>query len=146
MNNLHEEITYSFMVAGHTKFSPDGFFGLFKLKLRKSEIENLNDLVQVVKESTNHGYNLAQTVFDQEGKRLVSFYACTEFLTNFFKPIPNFLKQHHFVFSKDKLGIVEIKEAVDGEKLLVDIRKTKEISNIIGCLHKTLPKELSIKR
>lgn len=25
MNNLHEEISYSFMVAGHTKFSPDGF-------------------------------------------------------------------------------------------------------------------------
>ena len=144
INYFHEKITYSFMIAGHTKFSPDGFFELFKLKLRKSEVENLNDLVQVVKESTNHGYNLAQTVFDQEGKRLV--YAWTEFLTNFFKPILNLLKQGHFVFSKDKLGIVEIKETVDREKLLVDIKKTKEIFNIIGFSYRTLPKGLSIER
>lgn len=33
VNNLHEKITYLFMVAGHTKFIPDRFFGLFKLKL-----------------------------------------------------------------------------------------------------------------
>jgi len=59
MNNLHEEITYSFMVAGHTKFSPDGFFGLFKLKLRKAEVDNLDDLIQIVKDSTVGKYNLA---------------------------------------------------------------------------------------
>ena len=75
MNNLHEEITYSFMVAGHTKFSPDGFFGLFKLKLWKAEVDNLDDLIQVVKDSTVGKYNLAQTVFDKEGKRIVFFYA-----------------------------------------------------------------------
>ena len=40
-NNLHEKITYSFMVAGHTKFTPDGFFGLFKLKLRHSEVDDI---------------------------------------------------------------------------------------------------------
>ncbi len=45
MNNLHEEITYSFMVAGHIKFSPDRFFGLFKLKLWKFEVDDLDDLV-----------------------------------------------------------------------------------------------------
>jgi len=75
MNNLHEEITYSFMVAGHTKFSPDSFFGLFKLKLRKAEVDNLDDLIQVVKDSTVGKYNLAQTVFDKEEKRIVFFYA-----------------------------------------------------------------------
>ncbi|KAF0516463.1 chaperonin: PROVISIONAL [Gigaspora margarita] len=32
-NGLHNSITYSFMVSEHTKFSPDSFFGLFKLKL-----------------------------------------------------------------------------------------------------------------
>ena len=74
MNNLHEEITYSFIVAGHTKFSSDRFFGLFKLKLRKSEMDNLDDLVQVVNNSTVGRYNLAQTIFDKKEKRVVFFY------------------------------------------------------------------------
>ncbi|PKK73235.1 hypothetical protein RhiirC2_709772, partial [Rhizophagus irregularis] len=52
---LHTQITYSFMVAGHTKFSPDGFFGLLKLKLRKSEVDNLDDLIEVVETSTTGG-------------------------------------------------------------------------------------------
>ncbi|RIB11924.1 hypothetical protein C2G38_2202169 [Gigaspora rosea] len=52
LNNLYKQIIYSFMVAGHTKFSPDGFFGLIKLKLRNSEVDSLTDMVQVVQNST----------------------------------------------------------------------------------------------
>jgi hypothetical protein len=37
INGFHDQIKYCFMVAGHTKFSPDEFFGLIKLKLRNSE-------------------------------------------------------------------------------------------------------------
>ena len=40
------------MIAGHTKFSPDGFFSLIKLKMRNSEVQSLSDLVQVVSDST----------------------------------------------------------------------------------------------
>ena len=43
LTGRHKRITYSFMVAGHTKFSPDGFFGLFKLKLKNSEVDDLED-------------------------------------------------------------------------------------------------------
>jgi len=68
----HKRITYSFMVAGHTKFGPDGFFGLFKLKLKKSEVDDLEDLVNVVESSTN-GYNNAQTIYDGNGERKVFF-------------------------------------------------------------------------
>ena len=68
-NGLHNKITYSFMVAGHTKFSPDGFFGLFKLKLRNSEVENLEDLVKVVEKSSLKGiiqHKLFLMVVEQE--------------------------------------------------------------------------------
>src|SRR6266496_2694645 len=64
---LHTKITYSFMVAGHTKFSPDGFFGLLKLKLRKSEVDNIEDLIKVIKESTTGEYNIAQPIFNNDG-------------------------------------------------------------------------------
>ena len=71
---LHTQITYSFMVAGHTKFSPDRFFGLIKLKLRKSEVDNLDDLVKVVENSTNGGFNQAQTIYNKDKTQSVNFY------------------------------------------------------------------------
>ena len=67
----HDQITYSFMIAGHTKFSPDSFFGLFKLALAKSEVDNLDDLIKVVENSTTNGYNAIQPVFDKNGKQVV---------------------------------------------------------------------------
>uniref|UniRef100_U9TR14 DUF7869 domain-containing protein n=1 Tax=Rhizophagus irregularis (strain DAOM 181602 / DAOM 197198 / MUCL 43194) TaxID=747089 RepID=U9TR14_RHIID len=63
MNGLHDRIKYCFMVAGHTKFSPDGFFGLIKLKMRVSEVQDLSDMVEVVHNSTTGGFNTAQTIY-----------------------------------------------------------------------------------
>ncbi|CAB4417946.1 unnamed protein product [Rhizophagus irregularis] len=68
------------MVAGHTKFTPDGFFRLFKLKLRHSEVDDMWDLVNVVKESTPGGYNIATTVLNGDGQREVFFYSWTDIL------------------------------------------------------------------
>ncbi|KAF0530592.1 chaperonin: PROVISIONAL [Gigaspora margarita] len=62
----HDRIKYSFMIAGHTKFSPDSFFGLFKLALVKLEVDDLDDLVKVVKNLSTNKYNLAQTIFDKK--------------------------------------------------------------------------------
>jgi hypothetical protein len=85
------------MVAGHTKFTPDGFFGLFKLKLRHSKVDDIWDLVNVVKESTTGGYNIAQMVLNSDGQQEVFFYGWTEFLINYFNAIPQIKKQHHFI-------------------------------------------------
>uniref|UniRef100_A0A1X7TMJ0 Uncharacterized protein n=1 Tax=Amphimedon queenslandica TaxID=400682 RepID=A0A1X7TMJ0_AMPQE len=35
-----------------TKFSPDCFFGLFKQKFHKAEVDSLDDFVQVVEQSS----------------------------------------------------------------------------------------------
>ena len=88
LTGKHKKITYSFMVPGHTKFSPDGFFGLFKLKLKNSEVDDLEDLVKVVNSSTK-GYNIAQTIFDETREKKVLFYSWTKYLKTFFKPLPN---------------------------------------------------------
>ncbi len=48
MNGLHESITISFMLLGHTKFSPDWCFGLLKQKFRKTKIDCFDDLVKVL--------------------------------------------------------------------------------------------------
>ena len=119
------------MVAGHIKFSPDRFFGLLKLKLRKSEVDNLNNLVKVIESSTIGGFNQVQTVFDKNNNHIVHFYDWTKFLLKFFKQISNILKYYHFILHKDNIDNVEIKETVDGNKQTIDIRKSKNI-NIIG--------------
>jgi len=142
---LHTKITYSFMVAGHTKFSPDGFFGLLKLKLRKSEVDNLNDLVNVVKHSTLGGYNQAQTIFDKNGDRVVHFYNWTEYLSRYFKPIPHILKYHHFIFHKNHIGKVEVKKAIDENTQIVDITKSKDIK-ITGFSQEIFPAKLPAER
>ena len=96
------------MVAGHTKFSPDGFFGLFKLKLRNSEVENLEDLVKVVEKSSIEGYNTAQTIFNSNGTKEVHFYKWTEFLNQFYNNVKDISKQHHFLLSADNIGVIEL--------------------------------------
>ncbi len=58
INNLYEKITYLFMIAEHIKFTPDRFFGLFKLKLWHLEVDDMWDLVNIVKESIPSKYNI----------------------------------------------------------------------------------------
>lgn len=126
LKGFHKRITYSFMVPGHTKFSPDGFFGLFKLKLKNSEVDDLEDLVKVIDLSTN-GYNTVQTIFEAN-ERKVFFYNWTEYLKNFFKPLPNILKYHHFIFNQEQPGIVYVKKSIDGK--LIDRDITKNLDDI----------------
>lgn len=130
LTGKHKRITYSFMVAGHTKFSPDGFFGLLKLKLKNSEVDNLEDLVNVIESSTN-GYNIAQTIYDENDERKVFFYSWTEYLKKFFKPLPNILKYHHFIFNQEEPGIVYIKKSIDGELIDIDITKNFTIDAVL---------------
>jgi len=130
LTGKHKRITYSFMVAGHTKFSPDGFFGLFKLKLKNSEVDDLEDLVNVVESSTN-GYNIAQTIYDENDERKVFFNSWTEYLKNFFKPLPNILKYHHFIFNQEEPGIVYVKKSIDGELIDIDITKNFTIDAVL---------------
>ena len=41
----HPRIEIYFLIAGHTKFSPDAHFGTFKKKISKSEIHSIKDLM-----------------------------------------------------------------------------------------------------
>ena len=44
----HEEIGLNFMIAGHTKFAPDGCFGLIKKAYRRNAVSSLAELASVV--------------------------------------------------------------------------------------------------
>ena len=58
MTGQHKEITLSFMILGHTKFSPDWCFRPLKKKYRRTKVGGLTDLVGVMNESAT--VNVAQ--------------------------------------------------------------------------------------
>ncbi len=47
MTNRHTDVTLSFLVVGHTKFSPDWCFGLVKRLYRRTVIGSLKDIAEV---------------------------------------------------------------------------------------------------
>ena len=82
MTGLHPSITYSFLPVGHTKFSPDWCFGLMKQRYRRTKVDSLQDLVDVVNGSAI--VNFAQLVGTQ-GDVLVPTYDWDSYLLSYFK-------------------------------------------------------------
>ena len=51
MTQRHTTITLSFLPVGHTKFSPDWCFGLFKRQYRRTKVGSLQNIAEVVNSS-----------------------------------------------------------------------------------------------
>ena len=68
----HKEITLSFLIVGHTKFSPDTCFGLIKQKYCKTFVGCLEDIAAVVSKSSE--VNEAQLVGAQDGTSIVPMF------------------------------------------------------------------------
>ena len=98
MSGLHEEISYHFLLPGHTKFAPDWCFGLLKQRTRQTFISSLFDIATAVEESAS--VNVAELVGLHNGTVLVPCYDWTTFLALYFK---NFLRSNLitiFVFTE----------------------------------------------
>ena len=76
MTNEHTEVILSFMITGHTKFSPDWCFGLLK-KYRWTKVGGLSDLCGVVNDSA--AVNIAQPTRLEDGSAVVPTYNWQEY-------------------------------------------------------------------
>ena len=76
---------------------------------------------------------------------LFDFYNWTEFLSKYFKPIPNLLKYHHFILHKDNIGKVEVKTAINKEKQTINIIKSNN-TKIAGFPQEVFSSGLSAER
>jgi len=65
LTGLHKEITFSFLIVGHTKFAPDTCFGLVKRKLRHTYLGCLKDIATAT--SASSVVNHPQLVGSQDG-------------------------------------------------------------------------------
>ena len=120
---LNKKITLSFLIVGHTKFSPDWCFGLFKQAYRRTKIGCLDDIVKVVESSA--AVNHAQLVGTQDGEVLVPTYDWAKFFDNPFKQkaFQGIKAMHHVTFNHNKPGIAVVKYSVTSPEREINVLK-----------------------
>ena len=132
IHGLHENVKYSFLVAGHTKFSPDWCFGLMKQKLRRTFISSLFDILEANDKSTLSGVNCGKLVGLHDGTVLVKTYDWASFLAPYFKKLTGISKIHHFSFDKNDPGKVFYKEYADSPEK--EFQLLKDVSKLPPCV------------
>ena len=73
--DLHHNILYSFLIAGHTKFGPDRCFGMVKKAYKVKYVSSLYELADMVDCSSDVGVNKAPLVGTHDSQVIVEF--CT---------------------------------------------------------------------
>ncbi|XP_065884511.1 uncharacterized protein [Dysidea avara] len=138
LTGLHTEVKISFLPVGHTKFSPDWCFGLFKRRYRKTKIGCLDDIVAAVNQSA--APNFAQLVGSQDGTTIVPMYNWSDYFEE--KTVKTALKgitqMHHFRFLSSRPGKVMVKNTHDDPERTISLLKSSswrpepgELPNVI---------------
>ena len=96
LQGLNQSITLSFLIAGHTKFAPDRGFGLIKRVYRKTKVDCLEDIQNVVKVSSD--MNECQLVGHEDGQVIVPTHDWTDFCVKSFKKLDGILQIPAYLF------------------------------------------------
>ncbi|CAG8566716.1 8269_t:CDS:2 [Ambispora leptoticha] len=126
----YESIELNFMVPGHTKFKCDGSFGPIKRLYRKTTVDCVDHIADVVKRSSIAGLNKARRYNGDEG---FQYYDIISGLETYFKKLPGLQRFQHFLFTCANPGIVKAQEVANGpfqEFKLLKISKS-EASRVI---------------
>ena len=116
-----KSITLSFLPVGHTKFSPDRCFGLFKWLFKRTKVGSLQSIAQVANDSAE--CNFAQLVSCEDGSTIISSFNWTNFFATRMKKITGFKKYHHFRTTSSSPGTVFVQEQCDSPKVEIDLLK-----------------------
>jgi len=122
---LHDKITLSFMIVGHTKFAPDGYFGLIKYLYRRSNVYTYDQLVDIIEKSSEKGHNLCQRYRDVNGSVNFEYRDWSTWLSKYFKKLPNITKYHHFAIDSQEPGMIVVKESIDSLEEKFNLLKAK---------------------
>ena len=90
------------MIAGHTKFAPDGCFGLIKRAFKRNAVSSLEEFYMVVNESAC--VNQAQLIGKEDRTSFVEVGEWQQHLSRYFKPFPGIKKFHLFRFDAEHPG------------------------------------------
>ncbi len=116
-----DNIYFDFMVAGHTKFGPDRWFGMIGKHIIGLDAWNMYDLVSNISGAFKHQH----TVKDLTNENCVNFKPFLQ--KNYKKPDFAVSEHYHFWFSKDHKGCVRIKSSCEQSEWsqTFQLRKTK---------------------
>ena len=149
LTGLHDKIELSFLIVGHTKFSPDGYFGLIKRHYRRSQVYTYDQLSDIVESSSKNGHNVCVRV----SKSIVSpviYRDWSSWLSQYFSKLKGISVYQHFRFEKNNPSVLIVKERKNSEKVEIDLIKKKfpfsKDQPPIKLPKKILPTGLSLKR
>lgn len=150
LTGLHTNIELSFLVVGHTKFSPDGYFGLIRHRYRRSKIYTYEQLAKVVEDSSPNGHNICQT-YSGSNQPAIIYRNWSDWLAQYFKVIPGITAYHHFQMSSKNRGEINLKNNVDSKVTTLNLLNESDFpySKKIKAAELPLtlkPKEMSAER
>ena len=104
LTKRHSSIVLSFLIVGHTKFSPDTCFGLIKRLYSRTNVGCLRDIATVVTRSSI--VNEPELVGAQDGSTFAPTYDWASYFDASTTTIKGIKKYQHFSFRADKPGKV----------------------------------------
>ena len=119
----HRQIDWSFMLVGHTKFSPDAYFGLLKKKYRLSKIYTFEQIVDVINSSTVKECNVCHPYRNDDGSASFKYRAWSKWLEKYFRKLPGISFYQHFSMSSDNPGEVIVKKHADSPEEIYQLLK-----------------------
>ena len=111
------------MIAGHTKFKCDGNFGMIKKLYRRTRVDCVDHVVDVVKRSSPAGLNKTQCY---EGGKGFQYLDIKSILGIYFKKLNGLQRYQHFLFEASNLGVVKTQEVANGPFTEFNLLKTKK--------------------
>ena len=121
LRQLHKKITLSFLITGHTKFSPDWCFGLFKRLYQRTNIRSLEDIATTVEQSAK--CNTALLVAKSSGEVIVKVFDWKAYFRPHFKPLPSNKTYHHIRCDSSTPGVEHVRRRADDPEVAVKILK-----------------------
>lgn len=104
--NRCEYVELNFLLSGHTKFSPDRLFGVFKGKYAVTNIDCFSDILQCVISSSRNGYNVPVPIrFPNSLEPQVEWKSFDTYFKSLYGTLKGILQFHHFIF-KSKLPVM----------------------------------------
>ncbi len=122
LTGLHEKIELSFLIAGHTKFSPDGYFGLIKRHYRRSLVYTYEQLADIVESSSKNGHNICVRISENKDSSVI-YRDWSSWLSQYFTVFKGISNYHHFRVESDNPSIFVIKERKNSEEIKVELSK-----------------------
>jgi len=124
LTGLHDKIALSFLIVGHTKFSPDGYFGLIKRHYRRSQVYTFEQLTSLVESSSKNGHNVCVGVSENTARPII-YRDWTSWLSRYFAPLKGISNYQHFSIEKNHPLILVAKEKKDSEEIKIELAKKK---------------------